>query len=173
MNEEIPLVKYDLACGGNKKEGHVGIDIAKIDGVDIVMDLEKFPWDLKDNSADELWCSNYVEHTPDIIAFMEECCRILKTGGKMTIIAPYYNSMRAWQDPTHKRVISEATFLYYNKKWRDENKLSHYNIKADFDYTYGYFFTPLWASRNEEARSFAVIHYTNVVSDIQINLVKK
>ena len=31
------------------------------------------------------------------------------------IWAPYYTSMRCWQDPTHTRAISEATFLYANK----------------------------------------------------------
>ena len=168
------LLKIDLACGDNKKEGFLGVDICKTDSVDIVYDLEKYPWDFaKDNSVDEIHCSMYIEHTKDIIKFMEECYRILKPLGTMTIIAPYYSSIRAWQDPTHVRAISEATFLYYNKQWMKDNKLEHYGIKADFDYTYGYMINPEWASRNEEAKMFATRNYLNVVSDIQVILTKK
>jgi len=81
--------------------------------------------------------------------------------------------MRSMQDPTHVRPISEATFLYYNKKWREENLLSHYPITADFDYTFGYMMFPEWASRNEEAKAFAIRHYWNVAADIQVALTKR
>ena len=46
--------------------------------------------------------------------------------------------MRAWQDPTHKRAISEATFLYANKSWRVSQGLDRYPITCDFDFSYGY-----------------------------------
>jgi len=104
---------------------------------------------------------------------MEEVYRILKPGGKIKVIAPYYNSMRAWQDPTHKRAISEATFLYFNKGWRDTNKLDHYDITSDFDFVYGYDMVNEWAMKNEESRNFAIKHYTNVISDIHVTLTKK
>ena len=172
VKTEKPL-KLNLACGQNKVEGFVGVDIAKTEVTDMIMDLEKYPWKFKDNSVEEIFCSHYIEHTTDLIKFMDELFRILKVGGKATIIAPYYNSIRATQDPTHKRAISEATFLYFNKDWRKLNKLDHYKIKSDFDYTYGYAFTPEWANRSEESRNFAVIHYTNVIMDIQVVLTKK
>ena len=81
--------------------------------------------------------------------------------------------MRCWQDPTHKRAISEATFLYFNKEWRKANNLSHYNIESDFDFVYGYDIAPEWANRSEEARSFAIKHYTNVINDIHVTLTKR
>ena len=174
MEQEKKLIRYDLACGDSKKEGFTGVDICKTDSVDIVCDLNKYPWTFaEDNSVDEIFSSMFVEHVGDIVKFMEEIYRILKVGGTCTLIAPYYSSIRCWQDPTHVRAISEATFLYYNKKWMDENKLSHYGIKADFDYTFGYNMDPMWASRSDEAKSFAVKHYINVVSDIQVVLTKR
>lgn len=166
-------LKIDIACGQNKAEGFFGIDIAKAKGVDMVYDLEKFPWPIPDNSVDEAVCNHYIEHTKDIIKFMEEIYRILKPGGKILIRAPYYNSVRGWQDPTHTRLISEATYLYYNKDWRTQNKLDHYPIHCDFDFNFGYDFMPDWAMRSEEAKAFALRHYTNVVSDIQAMLIKK
>jgi predicted SAM-dependent methyltransferase len=178
-------IRLDLACGDNKQVGFTGVDIKKTPQVDIVADLEKFPWTFaKDNSIDEIFCSHYVEHTPDLIKFMDECYRILKPGNyvegqpqvdgpKMTVFAPYYSSVRAWQDPTHKRAISEMTFLYFNKGWRVQNKLNHYGIKSDFDFTYGYSVSPEWASKSEEARNFAIRNYINVITDIQATLFKR
>lgn len=167
------VLKVDLACGQSKQEGFVGVDIVKLPGVDIVHNLEVYPWPFEDNSVDEVFCSHYVEHTPCLMKFMNELHRIMKIGAKCTVLAPYYTSMRCWQDPTHLRAISEASFLYYNKQWRVENKLDHYPITCDFDFSYGYVISQEWATRNEEARLFAIKHYWNVVSDIQVTLVKK
>ncbi len=168
----INELKLDLACGQNRTEGYFGIDIAPGVNVDAVVDLEQFPWPIESNSAEDIVCSHYVEHTPDLIAFMDEVYRILKPGGKIKIIAPYYTSIRCWQDPTHKRAISDATFLYYNKGWREVNKLDHYKIKCNFDFTYGYDMNSQWASRSDEARNFAITHYWNVVNDIHVVLTK-
>ena len=165
--------RLDIACGQSKTPGFFGVDIAKGKDVDLVWDLEKFPWPFPDSSVDEVVCNHYVEHTKDLISFMNELHRVMVPGGQALIRAPYYNSIRAWQDPTHTRAISEATFLYYNQGWLKQNKLDHYPITADFDYSFGYDFMPDWAMRAEEARAFAVRHYTNVVADIQVVLVKK
>ena len=204
----INELKLNLACGQSKIDGYFGIDIKPGDTVDATMDLEQFPWDIESESAEEIICSHYVEHTPTdtlakrllkliaenndyehlqqkvaeidlnspsdgLILFMDEVYRILKPGGRIKVIAPYYNNMRCWQDPTHKRAISEATFLYFNKQWRETNKLDHYGIQSDFDFVYGYDITAEWANRSEEARNFAIKHYTNVINDIHVTLTKK
>jgi len=169
----INELKIDLACGQNKNEGYFGIDIVPGPNVDAVVDLEQFPWPIESESAEDIICSHYVEHTTDLMKFMNEVYRILKPGGKIKIIAPYYTSMRCWQDPTHKRAISDATFLYYNKNWREVNKLDHYPITCDFDYTYGYDMDPMWASKHDEARNFAISHYWNIVNDIHVVLTKR
>jgi len=165
--------KLNLACGQNKIEGYFGIDYKQTEGVDAVMDLEWFPWSIESESAEDIICSHYVEHTPDLIAFMDEVYRILIPGGKIKVIAPYYTSIRCWQDPTHKRAISEATFLYFNKAWRDTNRLDHYGIKSDFDFTYGYDIAQDWVSRSQESRDFAMRHYWNVINDIHVVLTKR
>ena len=174
MVEEKPF-KLDIACGKNKQPGFTGIDKYEFPGVDIIQDLEKYPYPFKDDSVDEVFCSHYIEHVSDMVQFINEVHRILKPGAPATIVAPYYASMRAWQDPTHRRAISEATFLYFNKAWRETNTVDfkYLGITADFDFTYGYVMTPDWANRSEEARSFAIRHYMNVVNDIQVVLRKR
>jgi len=180
------FLKLDLGCGQNKQAGFTGVDIKKVEGVDIVHDLFKFPWPFKDNSVFEIFCSHFFEHIPSSLRpkFMGEIYRILlspyeddsgnKVGGKCTVICPYFSSMRAVQDFTHEwPPICEASFLYFNKSWRVQNKLTHYDIHCDFDFTYGYIINPPFSQKHDEAKSFAVAYYTNVVSDIQVILTKR
>ena len=165
-------MKLDIACGQNKRPGFKGVDIAPGPGVDFVWDLEKYPWEpFKDDSIEEVYVSHYAEHTKDLIKFMDEIWRICIPDAKVTIIGPYYTSIRAWQDPTHTRVLSEATWLYFNKDWRVANKLDHYPIKSNFEIkNIMVFFNPPWDKKSEEARQFAAQHYWNVISDILVEL---
>jgi SAM-dependent methyltransferase len=192
LKTEEPL-KLSLACGDNKPEGFKGVDIAKTDSTDYVQNLLEFPWkQFADNSVDEIECSHFVEHIPHgdgyhdpFMQFFDEIHRILKPAefdpanpnipvkGFARITCPYYSSMRAWQDPTHQRAISEASFLYLNKQWRIDNRLDHYPITCDFDFSYGYVVSPEWQNRSQETQTFAIQHYINVVSDIQITLTKR
>lgn len=182
VDEKKPF-KVNIACGQQKQEGFIGVDKVKTSTTDIVHDLEIFPWPFEDNSVDEVICSHYVEHTKDLIKFMDELYRIMKkpyinekgeeVKSKVTIVAPYYSSIRCWQDPTHVRAISEFSFLYFNKIWREQNKLDHYGIQSDFDFSYGYAMDPAWTTRSEEARVFAMKYYINVITDIHVTLTKK
>lgn len=186
-------VRLSLACGDRKPEGFYGVDVAKTDNVDFVQDLFKFPWtQFPDNSVDEIEISHFVEHIPHgdgfndpYFQFFDEVYRILKpaefdpnnpniaTTGIVNIVSPYYSSVRAWWDPTHLRAISEQSFLYLNKQWRVDNLLDHYPVNCDFDFSYGYVLDPEWQNRSQEAQTFAIKHYNNVVSDIQVRLVKR
>jgi tetratricopeptide (TPR) repeat protein len=171
MTSKRKKTQLDIACGKNRKPGFTGVDIW--DGADIVADLEKFPWPFEDNSVDEIFCSHYIEHTPDLISFVNELYRIMKVGAKAEIIAPYYSSIRAWQDPTHLRAISENTYLYFSKQWRTINKLDHYPITADFDFECNYYLDQAWQGKSDAEVQFAIKHYINVVSDIRAVLTKR
>ena len=89
MAKKDEELKIDLACGQNKKDGFIGVDIAPGDGVDLVHDLNKYPWPFKDNSVTAINISHYIEHVPDLIKFMNELHRIMKVGGTCEIVAPY------------------------------------------------------------------------------------
>lgn len=136
------LLRLDLGAGQSPAEGFEGVDIWS--GSKHVVDLMKFPWPFADNSVEEIHCSHFIEHLPmemvphngrlkDLFfAFFDECYRILVPGGKMRVICPCGRSNRAFQDPTHRRFIVEATFAYLWKEWRVTNKLDHYNVECDF-----------------------------------------
>jgi predicted SAM-dependent methyltransferase len=183
---EKEKVRVDLACGARKKEGCIGVDVVDIEGVDIVHDLTNYPWPFEDNSVDEVYSHHYIEHIPHdihnekdkrdgLIQFVDEIYRILKPGGKAVLVAPYYTSMRAFQDPTHERFICDGTFYYFNKEWRegDTQKLGHYNIKSDFDMVFSYYITNEMTLKSEEVRKKAFSNDWNVIEDIQADLTKR
>lgn len=167
-------MKLDLGCGDNKREGFLGVDLHKTDSVDIEADLFRTPWPFEDNSVEEVHCSHFIEHHPDLLLFWSELYRILKPEGKATIIAPYGKNNRAWQDPTHVRAIVEESFFYLDRNFRKTNKLEHYLADIHFEYIISYLgIDPFWCLKNEEARAFAIKHYWNVVADIHAVLIKK
>jgi SAM-dependent methyltransferase len=57
-------ISLDLGCGGAKQAGYVGMDIRPLPGVDIVHDLQKFPWPLPTESVNFILCSHLIEHFP-------------------------------------------------------------------------------------------------------------
>lgn len=174
--EPVELLKLDLASGDRKREGFIGVDIADIPGVtDVILDLKQHPWPWPDNSVGEVNCQHFIEHLTghERMAFMNELYRVLAVGATAFITGPYWSSMRAWQDPTHERPLSEADFLYYNKEWREKALLSHYPITCDFDFVYGYIPYPETAQRSQEWRDFAIKHYINVIADLNITLTKR
>lgn len=184
------IVAVDLGCGQAKAPIEfftdnlkitptkvIGLDIANCEGVDIIHDLTVFPYPIEDESVDAIHSSHFVEHLDGIerMKFFDECHRILKPGGKMRLIHPYYKSVRAIQDPTHKfPPIGETSYLYWDKNWRVANKLDHYPIKCDFEFSIYYSWQdPTVANKNEETRNFSVDKYWNVVADMIVDLTKR
>lgn len=164
-------MKLDIACGQNKQEGFTGVDISTECDADVIHDLTKFPWPFEDDSVEEAFCSHYVEHTPDLMAFMDECWRVMEDGAQIRIVHPYAKSDRAFQDPTHTRFIPEATWYYFSKEWREQQKLDHYPIVCNFQIVnIVASFNPPWDRRSAEAQQFGITHYWNVVSDLAVDL---
>ena len=180
----INMIKLDLGCGKGKKEGdYIGVDCIKTEGVDIVHDLNVYPWPFEDGSVDEIVSSHYVEHIPHdinnpndkrdgLIQFMDECYRILKLGGKMKFSVPFGGSVRAFQDPTHRRFLFKESFHYFNKIWRESAGVDHYGIKCDFIIVYSYFVTNEMTLKSQEVRDLAFLHDWNVIDDLLVEFVK-
>ncbi|MFA7242402.1 MAG: methyltransferase domain-containing protein [Sulfuricellaceae bacterium] len=175
---EVTGSKLDIACGNRKQPGFIGVDKYETPSTDALVDLLVFPWPWKSESIDEVYCSHFFEHIPkeQRPVFMEELYRILKTGAKATIICPYGGSNRAMQDFTHEwpPVFAES-FLYFNKKWREENRLTHgpYAMTCDFDFRSGLDLEPNLVQCSKEDQALAIRHYINAARDLQITLFKR
>ena len=175
-NGHQELLKLDLGCGDNCKEGFTGVDNAKGCSAKIKHDLTVTPWPFESDSVDEVHSSHFLEHLtgPERILFMDELWRVMKVGAKATIQVPYWSSMRSVQDPTHQwPPLCEASFLYCNRGWREQNKLTHYLGKCDFDFGYGYQVSQETALRSQEVQSAWIAHNINTVSDLVVTLTKR
>ena len=76
MNEKIN--KLNLGCGENIKDGYINLEFRQIDNIDVVHDLNNYPWPFENNSFNEIIAYNVIEHLDNFILAMEEIHRISK-----------------------------------------------------------------------------------------------
>lgn len=178
------VIKLDIGCGKNKvSPDFIGVDQYAMNGVDVVCDLTK-TWMWDDNSVDEIHCSHFLEHLTnnenkyERIHFFNEMYRVLKVGGKVTLIFPHWCSNRYYGDPTHREPFSEMGFYYLNKEWRMQ-EAPHTDIefnangyKCNLSASWGYTTNPALQNRNEEYKNFALQNYKESAMDIISTLIK-
>ncbi|OGF93739.1 hypothetical protein A3G54_04275 [Candidatus Giovannonibacteria bacterium RIFCSPLOWO2_12_FULL_44_15] len=96
----------DVGCGPRKLPGATGMDIAKFPGVDIAHDANKTPWPIGDSSFDIVLFNQSLEHLEDVSCALQEAKRVLKAGGRVAIQVPYFRSVDAFADITHKHFFT-------------------------------------------------------------------
>jgi len=116
-------MKLNLGCGIRKLDGYIGIDNIKTDAVDIVHDLNVFPYPFEDNSVTEIIMDNVLEHLDDVIKVIDELYRLCANGALIKINVPYFKSNSAYTDPTHKHFFTETSFKYFT----ENNPLNFYS----------------------------------------------
>lgn len=112
-------IRLDIGCGANKQEGgFIGMDIRDLPGVDIIHNVEVYPWPLPDECVLVAICSHLVEHINPhnfgFINFMNEAWRVMKPGGEFFIVCPHGYSPGYLQDPTHCNALNETTWAYFD-----------------------------------------------------------
>ncbi|GGS31175.1 MULTISPECIES: methyltransferase domain-containing protein [Actinokineospora] len=102
-------VAIDIGCGGTKQyPGNIGVDLRQADGVDVVADLRAglpFP----DASADRVFAVHILEHLVDFLPLVDECHRVLRPGGILHVLSPWWRFVNAVADPTHVRLLDVQT----------------------------------------------------------------
>jgi ubiquinone/menaquinone biosynthesis C-methylase UbiE len=109
------MKKLNVGCGKDIKNDYINIDFVKQPGVNVIHNLNKFPWPFKDNTFDEVYCSHVLEHVNDLINVMAEIRRISKPGARIIIRVPHFSCGVSYRDPTHKRLFSYFTFDYFTE----------------------------------------------------------
>jgi hypothetical protein len=120
-------VVLDLGCGFRKKPGAIGIDIARMEGVDIIADVFR-PLPIRDSSVDEVYASHIVEHVADLTAFIGEVWRVCKPGAIVHLRFPHATTpFGTWKDPTHRRGVFLATFSYFDPATLEGSLFGYYH----------------------------------------------
>jgi len=142
------MKKLNVACGRDIKEGYINLDFVDALGVDIVHNLEKFPYPFKENTFDFIYAQQIIEHLNDPEGFIRELWRISKPGAKIFIGTVHFSSPIVWGDITHKRPYQSDTLNYFNIKYKNRNYGSLMNSKEEFFHVkstihFRYFLRPL------------------------------
>ena len=102
-----------IGSGSRILPGAETVDILALPGVDVVHDLDVFPWPYEDSSFDLIYGHNVFEHLEDQIATMEEFWRILKPTGRVVLTVPYFRSVDAFTDSTHEHFFTSRSLNYF------------------------------------------------------------
>jgi len=108
------MTVLDIGCGKKKQEpGAIGLDRQPGSDADVRCELAHFPWPLRDNCADRIHLSHFLEHQVNILRAMAEVHRIAKPGAHVLIVTPHYSSHDSYTDPTHVAHLGLHSFDYF------------------------------------------------------------
>ena len=126
------LKRLNLGCGMDIREGYINVDKFMLPNVDVIHNLDVFPYPFDDNSINEIIFIDCLEHLKDVEAVIEECYRILKVGAEIIINVPYFSFHGTFYYMNHKpNFFGYKTFdEYTNGEGRE------YYYKARFDIIY-------------------------------------
>lgn len=110
---------------GNKEWGELTtVDQNPLCGADLIRDLNSAAWwdhDFTESSFDEIHAYETLEHlgqqgnVANFFGLFTALYRILKPGGFMCATTPQPESVWAWGDPGHTRIISKQTLTFLNQ----------------------------------------------------------
>lgn len=138
------LKKISLGAGEEAElaEGWVNVDLVKLPNIQVVHNLMEFPYPFEDGCADYIKAKDVLEHLdhytkdnrPSVIAFVEECARILVPGGTLWIQTPRYDAEFLYIDPTHVRGFHENSMDFFDQD-TDFGRSTGFYSKAKFTVT--------------------------------------
>lgn len=140
---------------------------------------------IKNGSVEQIFFAFYY-HRLDMsqrFAALQEAWRVLREGGQLMIVSPYWSSRRAVADPLAKwPPVVEESFYVASKAWREmEGVAAFIPMTCDFaSFTpqnqlivpAGHIPDPEVAQRNEEYRQHASRHFVNSVWELHVTLTK-
>jgi SAM-dependent methyltransferase len=107
------MPSLELGCGPTSKCADVGIDVLAGPAVDVVHDLNQFPWPLPSSAFDRILCFNVIEHLANVVRVMEEIHRVGMHRAVVEIRVPTGTSSDLFTDPTHVRGFGYRSFDYF------------------------------------------------------------
>lgn len=107
----------NLGAGNKKIDNTIPLDFPEWDG-----EKDNIPYD--DESVDHIFAFHILEHLSNPVKCLIECQRVLKVGGTLLVVVPYYVSQMACHDLDHKKFFCEETWkILFKNPYYDKNKV--------------------------------------------------
>lgn len=141
--------KTITVTGSHKYENPTTLDLYPRHNPDVIWDLaseEPLPFD--DNTFDEIHAYEILEHIgaqgdyKTLFRQFSDYWRVLKPNGFLMATVPHYQSILAWGEPSHTRIINAATLVFLSQAQYEEQigktAMSDFRdvYKADFNPAY-------------------------------------
>lgn len=127
------MKRLNLGCGKNHSiPDAVTVDINPQIGADVIHDINISPWPFIDNTFEEIYCYDALEHLDNIVHVMEEIHRISKPGAKVFITTPHFSSRNAFTDPTHIHYFGIHSFDYFSINCNNNYSKWNFYSSAEF-----------------------------------------
>ena len=125
IQNKMSAKKLNIGCGKDIKKGYINLDKSKIKGVDVVHDIDKYPWPFPSNYLDEVYGRDVIEHVKDLVKAMGEIRRVCKPNAKVRLIVPYWHSSGAFY-PNHNYFFNIDGLKMFTEKNRTYD--AHYGF---------------------------------------------
>jgi len=115
------MIKINIGCGRDYREGWLNTDISKEVKADVYLDIRKDKLPFKNGEVEEIYISGVLEQilkNEDLIFAMNECHRVLKSGGIINIVVPNGGFKISVRDPMDCRKFIPETFQYFHYESR-------------------------------------------------------
>ena len=170
--------RLHLGCGNEVLPGWVNHDLAKLAGVDVVHDLDSYPWPFDSETFFQVRLFHVLEHIAQPVRAIEELHRITAPGGVVHLRVPYWSSQDMMSDPTHKGFFNEYTFDFFDPTKRHCRERPYYST-ARFDIRAKVFwikpgraYRPIRSPAVQRVLSGAARHLNGVIWVLEFELVK-
>jgi SAM-dependent methyltransferase len=102
-------VALDLGCGDQRQyPENIGLDRRFTGSVAVRADTRRgLPFATA--SVDRIYVVHLLEHLPDFLPLVAECHRLLRPGGILHVMSPWWRHVNAVADPTHVRYLDVQT----------------------------------------------------------------
>ena len=115
-------MRLNIGCGNDILPDWINVDHLRLPGVNEVHNLAVYPWPFVTESVEEIRAIDLLEHLPShtqdlrpgVVAFIEECWRLLVPGGHLFIQSPGDKAAFAWTDPTHVRTFTRESMDFFD-----------------------------------------------------------
>ena len=103
----------DVGCGRYKLPSAIGVDRYQWQGVDVVHDLDRYPWPFANDVFDRVVCRHSLAHLSSVVSAMEELYRLSRPGGIIEILTPHFSSDNAFTDVTTRSFFGFRSMDYF------------------------------------------------------------